>query len=130
MKYLEQKIQGQLRSATVEKIGSTLWVHMDGRTYSYEPPRISPRGAGGPSSSSDPEKIRAPMPGKITKLLLRPGDPVKEAQTLVLMEAMKMEYSLKSEMEGVVREQYVQVGDSVELGQVLVELKPGEEAPC
>lgn len=70
----------------------------------------------------DPE-IRSPMPGKILQILVEEGTQVETGQTLVLLEAMKMENSLSAEGAARVKKIHVSPGDLVDLGQVLVELE-------
>lgn len=90
---------------------------------SYEFALVDPRrallaatgaaGAGGGVLSS-------PMPGKIVKLLVKAGDPVQEGQTLVVMEAMKMQNELKATITGTVATVHVQEGATVETGAALI----------
>lgn len=63
--------------------------------------------------------IKAPMPGKIIKVLVAPGDEVKKDQTLIIAESMKMETQLKASIDGTVQEVNVSAGDFVNDGQVL-----------
>jgi biotin carboxyl carrier protein len=64
--------------------------------------------------------IVAPMPGKIVKALVQPGDVVKAGQGVIVVEAMKMENELRAPRDGVVRSIEVQAGVTVEIRQVLV----------
>jgi biotin carboxyl carrier protein len=75
-------------------------------------------GAGG--RGSGPQRLTAPMPGKILRVLVKPGDAVKARQGLVVVEAMKMENELRAAREGQVREVLVAEGQSVEAGTALV----------
>ena len=65
--------------------------------------------------------VKAPMPGLIIDLKINVGDQVKKGDTLLILEAMKMENILKSPGDGVVKGVNVKKGDSVEKNQVLVE---------
>lgn len=65
--------------------------------------------------------IKAPMPGLIIDLKVKPGDVVKQGDQLLILEAMKMENIIKSPGEGIVKNVKVKKGDSVEKGQVLLE---------
>jgi biotin carboxyl carrier protein len=83
--------------------------------------------AGGPgrrkdaaSGGSGPHRVVAPMPGKVVRVLVKPGDEVKPKQGLVVVEAMKMENELKSARAGRVRDVFVVEGRSVDAGTVLV----------
>ena len=70
----------------------------------------------------DPE-VRSPMPGKILQVLVEEGMPVEAGQTLVLLEAMKMENSLTAEGAAQVKKIHVSPGDLVDLGQLVLELE-------
>jgi acetyl/propionyl-CoA carboxylase alpha subunit len=127
MKQISLEVDGQQRSAFVQKLGETLWVHLDGETFTYEPEKKGSRRkkAGAFSSASD---VAAPMPGKITKVAASEGARVNEGQLLIVLEAMKMEYSLKASMSGTVKSIKCGVGDQVTLGQLLVEVTPEGQA--
>jgi biotin carboxyl carrier protein len=58
--------------------------------------------------------LKAPMPGKVVKVLVQPGDEVAENQGLVIIEAMKMENELRSPRAGKVTAVTVQEGQTVE----------------
>jgi biotin carboxyl carrier protein len=66
------------------------------------------------------QRITAPMPGRVLRLLVRPGDEVTARQGLVVVEAMKMENELRAGRAGRVREVVVMEGISVEAGRLLV----------
>lgn len=68
-------------------------------------------------------KINAPMPGLIVGLNVRAGQTVQEGDSVLTLEAMKMENSIKSPVSGTVEAVHVQVGDSVEKKQLLVSFK-------
>ena len=71
----------------------------------------------------DPKEIGASIPGNIIKILVSPGAKVKENQTVAVIEAMKMETNVTSNVEGVVDTISVSEGQSVEVGQLLINLK-------
>jgi propionyl-CoA carboxylase alpha chain len=64
--------------------------------------------------------LLAPLPGSVVRVLVEAGATVTRGQTLVVLEAMKMEHSIQSPSDGTVTEVPVQVGQQVETGQVLV----------
>ena len=68
------------------------------------------------------DKVTAPMPGKVVKVLVAVGDQVTLRQQLVLVEAMKMENPVVAPSAGVVKAIHVAVGDQVDTEKVLVEL--------
>lgn len=121
MKTLRVDVGGQEFVAPCLKVGNTLWVHLNGRTIVYESEKS--RSGKRQQQADDPHKIKSPMPGKIIKVLCKEGDSVKKDQTLVVMEAMKMEYALKSFIEGKVKKVSCGAGAQVSLGELLVELE-------
>lgn len=78
------------------------------------------RGRGGVGSTQGVQRITAPMPGKVVRVLVAPGDEVKARQPLVVVEAMKMENELSSPRDGRVADVAVAPGVSVEAGRLLV----------
>ncbi|MFK8010549.1 MAG: biotin carboxylase N-terminal domain-containing protein [Marinicellaceae bacterium] len=64
--------------------------------------------------------IIAPMPGKILDIKVKAGDAVTENQTIIVMEAMKMELSLKATSNEIVSEIFVQINDVITANTVLV----------
>jgi acetyl/propionyl-CoA carboxylase alpha subunit len=75
------------------------------------------------ASAGEQSSLTAPMPGTVIKVLAAPGDRVEPRQTLLVLEAMKMETPLVSPYEAVVRAVHVAEGDRVAGGAVLVELE-------
>jgi acetyl/propionyl-CoA carboxylase alpha subunit len=110
----------RLRVPAVKSQGR-LWFHWLGETHVVDVNAGTRRG-GGEKSKSHPGVITAPMPGKITKVNVSAGEKVKKGQALVVMEAMKMEYTLEADLDGVVKECNVEAGRQVALGAVLVRL--------
>lgn len=65
-------------------------------------------------------ELRAPMPGRIVTIPLAVGTEVKRGDTVVVIEAMKMQNALSSPRAGIIRLVHVKPGDAVEAGQLLV----------
>lgn len=96
---------------------------------SYEFALVDPRrallsGVGGAGAGGG--LLSSPMPGKIVKLLVKAGDAVQEGQTLLVMEAMKMQNELKSSATGTVATVHVQEGATVETGASLITVTAAE----
>jgi len=72
-------------------------------------------------------ELKAPMPGVVVKSLAKAGDRIERGQSLLVLEAMKMQNELPSEMDGIVQEILVQDGQLVETGALLARVA-GEEA--
>ena len=69
-------------------------------------------------------ECRAPLPGAVTKVLVRVGDVVREGDGLVVLEAMKMEHTLRAHGAGTVRAVHGAPGQQVDAGELLVEVEP------
>ena len=67
--------------------------------------------------------LTAPMPGKILNINVKKGSNVKAGETLLILEAMKMEHTIKATSDGQVIELYVKTGDQVESGSDLMKIE-------
>ena len=81
-------------------------------------PKAEPAAA--PAAGGPAKALKSPLPGSITKILVTPGQAVKKGDTLLMMEAMKMENEIKAEKDGVVAEIKVTVGQNVMNDEVLL----------
>ena len=77
-------------------------------------------GTTGATGATGASSIKAPMPGRVVRVLVAVGDDVRARQAVVVVEAMKMENELRSPRDGVVKEITVSPGAAVESGAVLV----------
>jgi biotin carboxyl carrier protein len=68
------------------------------------------------------------MPGQVRSVEVAPGQAVKKGQTLVVVEAMKMEMRVQAPRDGTVKRLLARQGDTVERGQLLVEMEEGHAA--
>ncbi len=97
MKRMQLILDGHKREVWCERLADKIWYHYRGETFSYAP-EIKKRGASTSAGTISHNTVLSPMPGKIIKVLVQQGDSVSEGQETVVMEAMKMEYRLKSQM--------------------------------
>ena len=67
--------------------------------------------------------LTSPMPGKIFKVIKDSGSEVKKGETILILEAMKMEHSIRSDKDGKVKKINFQVGELVQGGVVLAEVE-------
>jgi biotin carboxyl carrier protein len=97
-------------------------VSLEGRTVPVTiNGRRTKRTAGDAAGAGHGEQtIVAPMPGRVVRVLVGPGDAVAARQPLVVVEAMKMENELRSPRAGTIKEVTVSAGMSVDAGRVLV----------
>jgi biotin carboxyl carrier protein len=99
-----------------------LLVTLDGRVASaaINRRRTARGGADGGAAADGEQAILAPMPGRVVRVLVAPGDEVAARQGVVVVEAMKMENELRSPKAGRVKDVLVTPGTSVDAGRVLV----------
>lgn len=71
--------------------------------------------------------LKAPMTGKVVKLLVKVGDAVKSGQVLVILEAMKMEHVVKAPRDGTVESLLIKVGQVIQGGEELIVLSKKPE---
>jgi biotin carboxyl carrier protein len=74
-------------------------------------------------ASAKQNTVKAPMPGLVLEVTAQPGQSVQKGDTLLILEAMKMENVIKAAADGVVKAVAVQKGAAVEKGQLLMELE-------
>ena len=119
LKKINLSWKGQTISVYAQKIKRQLWFHYEGQVHIYEPEQKKKSGDGS-THGEKAESLVAPMPGKITKLSVKEGELVEKGQTLVVMEAMKMEYRLEAPRMTRVKSVHCKEGEQVGLGVTLV----------
>ncbi len=92
-------------------------VFSDGFKYELYPPAQT---FGTSTAEKSDGSLTTPMPCKISQVNVKPGDTVKKGQTLIVLEAMKMEHVMKSPADGVIESVFYEVGDLVGEGKKLV----------
>jgi biotin carboxyl carrier protein len=69
------------------------------------------------------DSINAPMPGLILKFCKKEGEVVKKGESLLILEAMKMENEIRSPVDGIIKEIFKKEGSSVEKGEIILTLE-------
>ena len=108
-----------------ERIGNNQWIYVNGRTLCI-PLEDSIKKSRKSETTANRNQVMAPMPGKVTKVIVQEGSQVSKGDSVIVMEAMKMEYTQKAEMSGRVKKVLVTSGQQVNLGQLLVEFEEGK----
>ena len=95
---------------------------VNGKTFNFAVEAGEPGVAAGKSSNAtgQVDTVKAKLPGAVVKVLVEEGEDVDAGQTIMILEAMKMETEVKSLVAGTVEEISVKVGDQVKADQVLV----------
>ena len=113
--------QASTVAGVTEENGSFV-VHVEGEAYAIrveEETRYIIRTRGGAAASAG-QVLKAPMPGRVVLVGVAVGQAVKPGDSLVILEAMKMENEFKAGVRGTVKEIRVEVGQTVNPGDVLL----------
>jgi 3-methylcrotonyl-CoA carboxylase alpha subunit len=120
---LRMTIDGRAHMAHVVRVAGTVHVALEGVSYALEPD--TPVATGEVSVFANPLVV-APMPGKVLKVLVAGGQRVAAGDTLLILEAMKMETRIRAEGPGTIQRVFVEEGEMVDGGELLIELEPVE----
>jgi biotin carboxyl carrier protein len=119
---LDLLIDGSPVSAHVSLDGAKRWVTVDGQTL-----LLTKTGPARKNAAHDPHsagQVLSPMPGQVRALHAAPEQAVTRGQTLLVVEAMKMEIKLAAPFDGRVKSVLVKVGQTVDKQQLLIEIEP------
>ena len=119
---LDLLIGGERVTAYVSFDGAKRWVTINGQTFVLTKSSGAKRRGAGHDHASE---LAAPMPGQVRGVNVSQGDAVTKGQTLMVLEAMKMEIRIQAPFDGVVSTISVKVGQTVEREQILVKMDHG-----
>ncbi len=100
----------------VAKSENIWWIHFEGKVYTVS--CIDSR----VSLTEEQGGLTAPMPGTIQQILVKKGQKVRSGQTLMILEAMKMEHKIKAPSSGEIISINYSLGNRVEMGANLIEI--------
>jgi len=117
-------LDGRSYDARVEETAGGLVVVIDGYRFEIEvrDPRRWSRNAGA-RGSGGVETVAAPMPGKVVRVLVAPGDTVEAGQGLLVVEAMKMQNEMKASRAGRILTVAAREGATVSAGEILATIE-------
>ena len=98
--------------------GDIRWTFVNGEVYEFEVQRPGRR-----RSAAQHGSLTSPMPATVRKVVVEPGASVKKGDTLLVLEAMKMELPVRAPAEGIVKRVTCREGDLVQPGVPLVEFE-------
>ncbi len=141
MKKFNFKINGNEYQTTVEQSGELLQVTVNGKSFTAElekeaaaAPKVAAPAAAKPAAAAAPaaapaaaapaggKAVESPLPGVVVSIAVSAGQAVKAGDTLLTLEAMKMENAIQAEADGTVAKVLVSVGQSVQSGDALLEI--------
>ena len=105
--------------------GDTRWVFLDGRTYVLEVPQQSTARR---RTRAHHSALTAPMPATVRRINVAAGDRVERGDTLMILEAMKMELPVKAGTAGTVRAVHCREGELVQPGAELIDIEDVNDA--
>jgi 3-methylcrotonyl-CoA carboxylase alpha subunit len=101
------------------RAGDVVWVSFAGELFVF---RIVTDEGKARGSSRAQDALTPPMPATVVRVAVNVGDAVSEGDTVVVLEAMKMELAIRSPMAGTVRAVHCKAGDLVQPGVVLLDI--------
>ncbi len=120
---LDLLVDGKRITAYVSSDGPKRWVTINGQTLMLtKSSGARRRGHGGHHTAGE---LTAPMPGQVRAVNVREGEAVTKGQTLLVLEAMKMEIRIHAPQNGKVKKLFVKQGQTVEREQILIEVDEG-----
>ena len=141
MKKFNFKINGNEYQTTVEQSGELLQVTVNGKSFTAElekeaaaAPKVAAPATAKPAAAAAPaaapaaaapaggKAVESPLPGVVVSIAVSAGQAVKAGDTLLTLEAMKMENAIQAEADGTVAKVLVSVGQSVQSGDPLLEI--------
>ena len=141
MKTFNFKINGNEYQTSVEQSGDLLQVTVNGKSYTAElqkdettPAKVAapkpaaaaaaaaPAAAPADAPTGAGKAVESPLPGVVVSIAVSAGQAVKAGDTLLTLEAMKMENAIQAEADGTVTKVLVAVGQSVQSGDPLLEI--------
>lgn len=114
---LDLLIDGERVTAYVSSDNARRWVTVNGRTFVLTKSSGARKRGGGHQHTTG--ELTAPMPGQVRAVNVSEGEAVAKGQTLMVLEAMKMEIRIQSPVDGVVKVVHVRQGQTVEREQAL-----------
>lgn len=118
---LDLLIDGKRVTAYVSSENAKRWITIHGQTLVLTKSSGTRKGGHGHHHAAG--ELTAPMPGQVRAVNVSEGDAVTKGQTLLVLEAMKMEIRIHAPQDGVVKKLFVQQGQTVEREQILIEIE-------
>jgi biotin carboxyl carrier protein len=123
---LDLRIDGKHIIAYVSSDGAKRWVTVNGQTFLLTKSSNGSSYSKGKHRSTEYDhtsELAAPMPGQVRSVNVKESEAVTKGQTLLVLEAMKMEFRIQAPRDGKVKALHVKQGQTVEREQVLIELE-------
>lgn len=120
---LDLRIDGQRVTAYVSADNTRRWVTVNGQTSVLTRSSGAQRRGHAGHHAAGALRVTAPMPGQVRAVNVDEGEAVTKGQTLLVLEAMKMEIRIQAPRDGTVKKLFVRQGQTVEREQILIEIE-------
>ena len=121
-------VNGRPKVIAAREYKGVYYVDIDSVLLEVREPSDDAFAGGGDAAHGEKDKIYAPMPGKVVKVLVEVGQEVTEKQPMVIVEAMKMENRVDSKAAGKVKAVNFKAGDQVDTETPIIELQIAQES--
>lgn len=118
---LDLLIDGKRVTSYISSDNPKRWVTIHGQTFVLTKSSGTRKGGHGHHHAAG--ELTAPMPGQVRAVNVSEGEAVTKGQTLLVLEAMKMEIRIHAPQDGIVKKLFVQQGQTVEREQMLIEIE-------
>ncbi len=122
-------VNGHRSTIAVVRHKGVYYIDFDSMHLEVREPSEDGFAGGDAGHGGEKDKIFAPMPGKIVKIMVAVGDEVTVKQPMVVVEAMKMENQVNAKAAGKVKAVNFEAGDQVDTEQPIIELELEETVP-
>jgi biotin carboxyl carrier protein len=120
---LDLLIDGKRVTAYISSDNTQRWVTINGQTVVLAKSSGARKSGHAGHYAADALRVTAPMPGQVRAVNVAEGDAVTKGQTLLVLEAMKMEIRIHAPQAGVVKKLIAKQGQTVERQQILIEIE-------
>lgn len=120
---LRIRLDGRWHTVFVSRSGQEWWLSYEGQTFVASQTARVGGGRGGAGAAASDGVLRAPMPGQVRTVQVDVGDTVAKGQTLMLLEAMKMEIRIRAPCAGEVEHVATAAGEVVQQEQTLITVR-------
>lgn len=121
--FYHASINGRNTVVAVVRYKDTYYLDIDSVLFELKEPSSDGVAGGAGDHGTAKDKVFAPMPGKIVKIMVAVGDTVDVKQPLVIVEAMKMENQVNAKAKGTVKKVNFAAGDQVDTERPIIELE-------
>ncbi|QGM47243.1 acetyl/propionyl/methylcrotonyl-CoA carboxylase subunit alpha [Methylocystis heyeri] len=121
---LRLRVSGIERELGLVRRGAQIIVFLEGRAHTFN---CRDEGSASASGKEPPPELYAPIPARVARVLVSAGEKVTKGETLLILEAMKMEIAMKAPRDGQIASVFCSEGDLLSEGERLVELS-GDQA--